>query len=312
MKAPGSAGAPGGAAAGHASDQPYGGTLSSAHCTIRSAQLSPEINGLTDGVLYPVQAQRALAGRVARFALTATEQKLEVARDQCLDAWTFNGSIPGPTLRVTEGDDVEVLFRNRGKHGHTVHFHGIHPAVADGLEPIVAPGQDYTYRFKAEPFGVFIYHCHVMPLGQHISKGMYGVLIIDPPEPRPAAEEMVMVMNGYDLNGDGRNELYSVNGPAGYYARHPIPLTAGRLIRVYLANLTEYDLINSFHLHANVFAQLPAVKGLQPVQWDDTVMLCQGQRAILEFTYPSPGRFMFHAHQSSFAERGWSGFFEVA
>jgi FtsP/CotA-like multicopper oxidase with cupredoxin domain len=286
-------------------------SLTYGHCTVRAAALAPEAGGLTDAILHPVAARPAQAGRRVHFELTATERRLEVAAGQCLDAWTFNGGVPGPTIRVTQGDQVEVLFSNRGSHPHTVHFHGIHPAAADGLEPIVAPGQDFTYRFTAEPFGVFVYHCHVTPLAEHLNRGLYGVLIIDPPAPRRPAQELVMVMNGYDLTGRGTNDLYSVNGPAGYYARHPIALTAGRPVRVYLANMTEFDVINSFHLHANVFAQVPSVRGLDPIQWDDTVMLCQGQRSILEFTYPTPGRFMFHAHQSELAEKGWSGYFQV-
>jgi manganese oxidase len=287
------------------------GGLATAHCVLNAATLAPDQAGLTDALLYPPPPQPAQQGRLRHFELTVRRQDVAVARDKTLHAWAFNGSVPGPLLRVTEGDTVEVVFHNRTTMPHTVHFHGIHPAAVDGVDPVVAPGADFTYRFTAKPFGLFVYHCHMAPLETHVNQGMYGVLVIDPPTPRPGAQELVMLMNGYDLQGKGDNQLYSVNGIAGYYARHPIPLDVGRPVRVYLANMTEFDPINSFHLHANVFAQVPSVRALQPLQWDDTVMLCQGQRAILEFEYASPGSYMFHAHQSEIAEKGWSGFFVV-
>jgi FtsP/CotA-like multicopper oxidase with cupredoxin domain len=84
----------------------------------------------------------------------------------------------------------------------------------------------------------------------------------------------------------------------------------GELVRVYLVNLTEHDLINSMHIHANFFRYYPT-GSTDRFEYTDTVMLCQGQRGILELEFPNPGRFMFHAHQSEFAELGWMGFFEV-
>ena len=82
-------------------------------------------------------------------------------------------------------------------------------------------------------------------------------------------------------------------------------------MRVYLVNVLEYDLINSFHLHGNLFNYFPTGTSKQPSEFTDTVMLCQGQRGILEWRFPYAGRFMFHAHQSEFTELGWQGFFEV-
>ena len=82
-------------------------------------------------------------------------------------------------------------------------------------------------------------------------------------------------------------------------------------MRIYLVNVLEYDLINSFHLHGNLFDYIPTGTSLKPSEFTDTVMLCQGQRGILEWRFPTAGRFMFHAHQSEFTELGWQGFFEV-
>ncbi len=251
-------------------------------------------------------------GQVQReYTLTAFDREIEVARGVKFPAWTFNGSVPGPTIRCTEGDRLVIHFRNEGAHPHTIHLHGIHPANADGVLEIVPPGGTYDYQLTAEPFGLFLYHCHVMPLKKHIHKGLYGAFIVDPKTPRPPAKELVMVMNGFDTDLDGENEFYTVNGIANYFAEHPIPIEVGEPVRVYLVNTLEFDLINSFHLHGNVFKLFRTGTSLTQHEITDTVMLCQGERCILEFTYRYPGKFMFHAHQSEFAELGWMGMFDV-
>lgn len=251
-------------------------------------------------------------GRTLReYDLVALDRTIEVARGVLFPAWTFNGGVPGPTLRATEGDLVRIRFRNESAMSHTVHFHGFHAANMDGTFEIVDRGQEYTYEFTAEPFGLHLYHCHVIPLRMHIARGLYGAFIVDPKPLRPPMREMVMVMNGYDTDFDHENELYSVNGVANCYAERPIRLQLGEWVRIYLVNLTEHDPINSMHIHANFFHVYKTGTSLTPTEFTDTIMLCQGERAILEFAYRHPGKFMFHAHQSEFAELGWMGFFRV-
>ncbi len=257
------------------------------------------------------QVSRLPDGRTLReYEIVAEDKEIEVAGGVKFNAWTYNGFVPGPTLRATQGDVVRVKFTNHGSHAHSIHFHGIHPANMDGLEAIPA-GSTFTYEFTAEPLGLYLYHCHTMPLKRHIHKGLYGTFVIDPKTPRPPATEMVMVMNGFDLDQDAENEFYTVNGVAFWFNEHPIDIHVGELVRIYLVNLTEFDLINSLHLHANMFHYYPTGTSLTPREFTDTVMLCQGERGIVEFEYKTPGRYMFHAHQSEFAELGWMGFFNV-
>ena len=120
-----------------------------------------------------------------------------------------------------------------------------------------------------------------------------------------------MVMNGFDTNFDFANEVYAVNSVGFHYGRHPIRVSRGELVRIYLLNILEYDPINSFHVHANFFHYFPTGTSLQPLEYTDTIMQAQGQRGILELRFPHPGRYMFHAHKTEFAELGWLGFFEV-
>ena len=175
----------------------------------------------------------------------------------------------------------------------------------------VQPGETFVYEFDADPFGLHLYHCHTVPLKRHIHKGLYGTFIVDPRRSggRPPADEFVMVMNAFDTNFDAENEVYAVNTVANAYMHDPIRVTVGKLVRIYLVNVTEFDPINSLHLHGMFFDVYRTGTSLTPSERTDTMMLCQGERAILETTFRYPGDFMFHAHQSEFAELGWMGLF---
>ena len=140
---------------------------------------------------------------------------------------------------------------------------------------------------------------------------MYGAFIIDPNKGRPDADELVMVMNGFDTNFDLANEVYAVNTVGFAYMDEPIRVSRNELVRIYLVNVLEFDPINSLHVHANFFHYFPTGTSLEPVEFTDTIMQCQGQRGILELRFPHKGQFMFHAHQSEFAQLGWMGLFEV-
>lgn len=250
--------------------------------------------------------------KIREFQLAAVERTLEVAPGITMDAWTYNGSVPGPTLRCTEGDFVRVRFTNQGKTEHTVHFHGIHDSKMDGVEELVQPGQTAAYEFVAEPAALQLYHCHSVPVALHINRGLYGAFIIDPKIPRPQAKEMVVILNSWDLNFDRRNELYAMNGAANFYRDNPIPIPLGERVRMYLLNLMEYEPVCSFHLHANFFKLFRTGSLGQSAESTDVVTLSQAERCVLEFSYHLPGLYMFHPHQNLFAERGCTGHFLVS
>jgi FtsP/CotA-like multicopper oxidase with cupredoxin domain len=252
------------------------------------------------------------------YEIFAVDREIEIAPGVFFPAWTFNGQVPGPTLRATEGDLVRIRFVNLGSHPHTLHFHGWHHPAMDGSLPEhqVMPGAEFVYEFVAQPFGLHHYHCHAVPLKRHIHKGLYGTFIVDPratPERsgREPADELVMVMNGFDTNFDGDNEVYAVNTVAHHHMHEPIVVRVGELVRVYLVNITEFDPINSFHLHAVFFDVHRTGTRLETTEHTDTIMLSQGERAILETRFRYPGDYMFHAHQSEFAELGWMGLFRA-
>jgi FtsP/CotA-like multicopper oxidase with cupredoxin domain len=252
---------------------------------------------------------------VREWEIVAEDRKIEVAPGVHYDAWTYNGRVPGPTLRAREGEKLRVNFTNASEHPHTMHFHGIHRDLSDGVPGIgagnIGPGESTTYEFDATPFGLHLYHCHSTPLAEHIAKGLYGMFIIDPKDGRPAADELVMVMNGFDTNFDRSNEVYAVNTVAFAYMDEPVRVKRNELVRIYLVNALEFDLLNSFHIHANFFDYYPTGTRREPRDFTDTVIQGQGERGILELRFPYTGKYMFHAHVSEFAELGWMGFFEV-
>lgn len=254
-------------------------------------------------------------GRTLReWEIISHNKLIEVVPGIEFPAWTFNGRIPGPTLRCTEGDRLRITFKNGSDHPHSMHFHGVHAASMDGVPPngVVEPGEQFVYEFEATPFGLHLYHCHAFPLARHIAKGLYGAFIVDPREGRPAVDrEMVMVMSGLDVDFDDTNDFYAVNGIPFHFQNHPIQFRTGETVRIYLVNILEFDLINSFHLHANFFHYYPTGTSLVPAEFTDTIIQGQAQRGILEFKYDLPGMYMFHAHVTEFAELGWTGMFEV-
>jgi manganese oxidase len=274
-------------------------------------------------------------GRTLRtFEIVAQDKEIEIVPGVFFPAWTFNGRVPGPALRATEGDRLRIVLRNESSHPHTMHFHGIHSARMDGIPGAgeVLPGGEFTYEFDAVPFGCHLYHCHSLPLKRHIHKGMYGAFVIDPdpvkhPEHAAVArsrllgspenkewQEFVMVMNAFDTDFDNENEVYAVNTVGHHFTKHPIRIDRGKPVRIFLINVTEFDPINSFHLHANFFNYYDHGTTLTPtLNTVDTIMQCQAQRGILEFTFKGheTGLYMFHAHQSEFAELGWMGMFDV-
>lgn len=250
---------------------------------------------------------------VREFTIIANDDKImEISPGVFYNVWTFNGTVPGPTIRATEGDIVRVKFINNGSKSHTMHFHGIHPANMDGVFETVGPGGgQFTYEFIAGPVGVHPYHCHVMPLEEHISHGLYGVYIVDPKEPRPKADEMVMVLNGFDTDFDTENNFYAANTIPFYYQHHPIQIDANELIRVYVVNMVEFDPINNLHLHGNLYNYYPTGTSTVPSTFTDMITLSQTERGIMEFNYTYPGKYLFHAHKTEFSEKGWIGIFAV-
>lgn len=248
------------------------------------------------------------APKVRDIEIRVTAEQIEIANGLSYEAWLYNGTAPGPTLRANEGDLLRIHFRNLTGKSHNLHFHGRHSVAHDGWQPI-PPGGETVYEIEAGPAGFHPYHCHVSPIGHHIQKGLYGMLIVDPPGGRPEAHERQLILSSWDPRETGTPELFTWNGIAGGYAKFPIRVPVGEPIRLFVLNMAEGEPIASFHVHAETFDVFPSGTSDVPSMHTDVVAFTQTERAILELTFPEKGRYMFHPHQSWIADRGAMGWF---
>ena len=256
-----------------------------------------------DDLLIPPPAKRR---GTQDLKITVVKKKMEVGQDAFVDVFAYNDTVPGPIIRVTEGEQLNVTLVNATDNPHSLHFHGAYDVTQDGWQPVPPQGRR-TYRITAERAGLHPYHCHTQPYAWHFSKGMYGLMIVDPAEGREPAHEFCLALCGWDLDGDGKNELYAWNGVAGFFRRHPIKVPVGELVRLYVANLVEYDPVASFHLHAQTFDVYRTGTAREPHEHTDIVTLGQTERAVIEFRLPRRGRYMFHPHQIHMVEKGAMG-----
>lgn len=288
------------------------------------------------------QASAPTEPMTRKSTLVVTEKAIQVDPWNSWKAWTFNGSVPGPTLRANLGDTLEITLMNTQPGVHSLHFHQSGYAQAyDGTIlgaywGMVATGRNFTYVIKAERAGLFYYHCHsdyVHPITIHIHQGLYGTLIIDDPRnPLPPAKEYVLVLsetlvpdNLVIITGEpvskyvamlanSSSTFHIVNGAA-YPYTPTLTAWSGERVRIYLVNFGEFQ--HSWHLHNHgiyVYRQMDYGRGFRMVLEavpGDVLSLDPGEVAIAEVTAGVPGTWMYHSHTVSQAEIGMMGLFVV-
>jgi nitrite reductase (NO-forming) len=249
--------------------------------------------------------------KTIKYTLIAQETTLEIAPGVRVPAWTYNGTIPGPTLRATEGDRVILHFINETPLPHTIHLHGDHDEQDDGVFQEVQPGQSYTYDFIAGPAGALMYHCHVMPVTQHVRMGLYGAFIVDPKTPLPPAREYVIVTGEYDTENQmiEQPEYIMFNGYANQYWDNPLPARANETVRIYYVNLGGSPAFG-FHIHGTIFDVYPSGIWENPPLKVQTWEVGAGNAAIFEARWSWEGRYLFHLHGTP-EEKGTMAYFEV-
>jgi nitrite reductase (NO-forming) len=250
--------------------------------------------------------------KTKEFTLIAKEVTLDISPSKEIKAWTYNGSIPGPTLRVTEGDKVVVHFINKLDLPHTVHFHGGHNGTMDGVFEIVAPNKTFTYEFTAAPSGALMYHCHVMPVVEHVRMGLYGAFIVDPKTPLPPAKEFMVVFGDYDTKdihtSDPESAFY--NDYENIYYDNPLPVYTNETARVYMINLSQLPAYG-YHVHGTLFKTwISGIWMNEPVH-TQTWATSSGDAAIFEMKWPWEGKYVFHQHGIP-EDRGAMGYFNVS
>lgn len=260
-----------------------------------SNKLNPDKNAYNT----TISLKREASNSDRQITLVAQDAEIEIAPGKRVKTWTFNGTVPAPTLRLTEGENVTIKFINKSPIPHTIHFHGNHDDTADGVLPQVMPNQTYLYNITGEPAGALMYHCHAPPTSLHIRMGMYGALIVDPKDKPllPPAKELVMVMSEYDLEDQlgFEADYYLINGYADQYMRNPITINHGELLRMYIINIGT-TIPAPFHLHSTTFMAYPSGLLDNEPQHVQTIPIAPGDASIVEAKWKYPGTYLFHAH----------------
>ena len=239
--------------------------------------------------------QYRMDGDVKVFDVKAQHVKWEVLPGEFVDAYSYSGQVPGPVLRVTEGDKVRVDFTNELPEATVIHFHGnTLPNTMDGVpdvtQRVVEPGQQFRYEFVAKPAGTFVYHTHHNSASQE-PKGLYGVFIVDPkggPTVK-ADKEAIQVIS--ELGG-----YYVINGKA-FPATEPIEAKVGEKVLIRLVNLGQMP--HPMHLHGMPFKIVatdghPVPAGLELTK--DVINIGPGERYDLLIEADNPGTWVFHCH----------------
>ena len=255
--------------------------------------------------------------------LVAKRAKVTIAPKVKMRAWTFNGKVPGPVIRATEGDTIEVTLRNADDMAHSIDLHAAQISPQTGFADVV-PGKTRTFSFVARRPGVFLYHCGTSPVLEHIGMGMYGAIIVDPLGGRPAAREKVIVQSefyGPVRRGKIRPTYRAMrtqdptftafNGRAFRYRDNPIRAEVGELLRLYVVDAGP-TLDSDFHVVGDIFDVVePDGNPLNAMTGVSTLGVPAGGGAMFELTLDEAGSYPFVTHAFRWADAGALGLIEA-
>ena len=233
-------------------------------------------------------------GNVKVFRLTAAPVSWRVDETHTMQAWAYNGQVPGPVIRAKVGDRIRIVVTNHLPEPTTIHWHGVAlPISQDGVPGIsqdpIAPGKSFTYEFDLKAPGLAMYHPHFNTLSQQ-TKGLYGVLIVDPAEaPDPNMLEAFQVLS----EGGGQ---FLINGKS-FPSTDAYPVKVGQKVRVHIVNLGEMD--HPMHLHGFLFTVVAQDGGAIPEAARHAVYtqnVAPGESFTIEFAPDEPGTWLFHCH----------------
>jgi nitrite reductase (NO-forming) len=255
----------------------------------------------------------------------ATEEVMEVAPGVTQQMWTFNDQVPGPVLRGKVGDIFTVTLVNDGKLGHSIDFHASKVAWNDEMRTI-KPGESLVYQFEAEHAGVFKYHCGTAPALHHIGNGMYGAIVIDPPDLAPVQHEYLLVQSELYLGPKGKpgdlakmqNEAFDAvvfNGYVNQYQHPPIRVEPNERVRVWVLDAGPNE-NSSFHIVGTIFDTVYK-EGSYLLRPDasrggsQALDLQPAQGGFVEFTLDEAGLYPIVTHKFANVGKGVLGLFQA-
>jgi nitrite reductase (NO-forming) len=309
----------GGATAG-ASSAPTGVAAADPNAKIDAAAM-PAHEWIGRSPILPA----ASGGTLHEVAFDAMESIIEVAPGVTQEMWTFNGTAPGPVLRGEIGDTFRITLTNKGKMGHSIDFHASKVAWSDEMRTI-QPGESLVYEFKAQFAGAFMYHCGTAPALHHIGNGMFGVIIINPPNLPAVDEEFFVTQSELYLGPQGQpgdltkmvNEQWDAvvfNGYFNQYKFSPIKVLPGKRYRMWVLNDGPSE-NSAFHIVGTIFDTVykEGAYLLRPNATrggSQALDLQPSQGGFVEFAFAEDGLYPFVTHKFANVGKGALGFFVV-
>lgn len=273
---------------------------------------------------YNATAPAALSGSTVNVTLTVKELLISIAPGVVYNAWTFNGTVPGPVIRVRQGQTIHFTLINDGNMPHSIDFHAAQvPWNVDYQE--VPAGKSFSFDWKANYPGVFMYHCGAPVVIYHMANGMYGSIIVDPAQGWSPAQEYVLVQSEF-YTAPLSNGTYTVdtaklnagipdyvvfNGYANQYKTTPIVAKAGQRIRIFIVNAGP-TLFSAFHVIGAIFSDTYADGNpANHMVGNQTVTIPPGGGMMVELTISQPGLYPFVTHSFADVGKGALGILKV-
>jgi nitrite reductase (NO-forming) len=250
--------------------------------------------------------------------LRATITKVEVAKDDQREAWTFNGVFPGPVIRVKQGDRVHFTLKNDADRVHSIDFHAAKTPWNLHFQG-VPTGSESSFDWKADYPGVFYYHCGTDPMIQHIANGMFGAVIVESQTPVTKADREYVIVQSevypspFDVDSmmAGKPKLVVFNGRANRYLDEPLKAKPGELIRLHVVNAGPNH-FSAFHVIGAVFDRVYASGNHKNVEYGiQTYTLPPGGAATFDLVLPEEGMYPMVTHSLQDALTGALGVIHV-
>jgi nitrite reductase (NO-forming) len=296
--------------------------------------LSPAAGNAVSVAMDPSAVPKPLGSRppqLVKYAIETMELEGKLDDGTTFTYWTFGRKVPGPMLRVKKGDTVEIALTNNknSKAIHSIDLHSVTGGYGGGAHTQVAPGQTKTISFKAMNPGLFVYHCATPSVAHHISAGMYGMILVEPPEGLPKVDREFYVMQGdlytshrigtkghqefdHDRASDELPTYYTFNGAVGALTKE-FKMTAkvGETVRVYFG-VGGPNKVSSFHAIGEIFDKVYSEGSLTAVKHDvQTTLVAPGGATIVDFKLEYPGNYLLVDHALSRVGKGLAATLEV-
>ena len=298
-----------------------------------AAALPPAATNAADIVQDPTAVPRAIhrAPTLVKYSIETVELEGKLDDGTTFTYWTFNRKVPGPMLRVRQGDTVELTLSNNAKSKaiHSIDLHAVTGGAGGGANTQVAPGQSKTITFKALHPGLFVYHCATPSVAHHISSGMYGLILVEPPEGLPKVDREFYVMQGdlyttHPIGTKGHQEFsdermademptyYLFNGAVGALTKqHKLHAKVGETVRVYFG-VGGPNKVSSFHAIGEIFDKVYREGSTSDVAKSvQTTLVPAGGATIVDFKLQVPGTYMLVDHALSRVAKGAGAALEV-